>query len=97
MGYEEIYNDLAQGAIDGQFNPLSNIFDLNLDDVQDYLAMTNHAFYVAFIIMNKEVFDYLDPVLQQIMLEAGNKGRDAARKHVGDKEEELRVKAKTIF
>jgi tripartite ATP-independent transporter DctP family solute receptor len=97
MGYTEIYTGLVQGVIDGQFNPLSNIFDLNLDAVQDYLAMTNHAFYVAFIIMNKDVFDYLDPGLQQIVLEAGNKGRDAARKYVGNKEEELREKAKTAF
>lgn len=97
MGYTEIYTGLSQGVIDGQFNPLSNILDLNLNEVQDYLAMTNHAFYVAFIIMNIDVFDSLDPELQQIVLEAGNKGRDAARKFVRDTDGELQERAKKAF
>jgi tripartite ATP-independent transporter DctP family solute receptor len=97
MGYTEVYSALDQGVIDGQFNPLSNIFDLHLDDVQDYLALTNHAYYVAFIIMNKNVFDNLDSELQHIVLEAGKVGRDAARKYVVEKEEELKKKANTAF
>lgn len=97
VGYTEIYTSLAQGVIDGQFNPLSNIFDLTIDDVQDYLAITNHAFYVAFIIMNKDVFDSLDSEQQQILLEAGNKGRDAARKYVCDIDRELQERAKKAF
>lgn len=97
MGYTEIYTGLAQGAIDGQFNPLANIFDLNIDHVQDYLAITNHAFYVAFIIMNKDMFERLDPDLQQIVLEAGKVGKDAARQYVKDNEEKLQIKAKTAF
>lgn len=97
MGYTEVYSALSQGVIDGQFNPLANIFDLNMDEVQDYLAMTNHAFYVAFMIMNKDVFDILDPELQQIVLEAGNKGRDAGRKYVSDTDGELQERAKKAF
>jgi tripartite ATP-independent transporter DctP family solute receptor len=97
MGYTEIYTGLAQGIIDGQFNPLANIFDLSIDVAQDYLALTNHAFYVAYIIMNKDVFDSLDSELQVILLEAGNKGRDVARKYVGDTEEKLLERAKTAF
>jgi tripartite ATP-independent transporter DctP family solute receptor len=97
MTYTEIYTGLSQGVIDGQFNPLANTFDLNINEVQDFLAMTNHAFYVAFIIMNKKVFDDLDPGLQQILLEGGNNGRDAARKSVGENEIKLQERSKTAF
>lgn len=97
IGYEELYKGLSRGSFDGQFNPLSNIFDLKIYDVQNHLAISNHAFYVAFIIMNKDVFDRLDPEFQQILLKAGERGRDAARKYIGGKEEELRAKAETAF
>jgi C4-dicarboxylate-binding protein DctP len=97
MTYTQIYTGLSQGAIQGQFNPLANIFELNIDDVQDHLAMTNHAFYVAYIIMNKEVFDCLDYEHKKILLEAGSEGKDAARKYVKTKEKELEERAKKAF
>jgi tripartite ATP-independent transporter DctP family solute receptor len=97
MDYTEIYSSLSQGKINGQFNPLANTFELNINDVQDFLAMTNHSFYVAFIIMNKNEFDNLDPNLQQILLKGGNRGRDAARKYVSDNEVILQKKSKTAF
>lgn len=97
MAYTEIYTGLSQGVIDGQFNPLNSIFDQKMDEVQDYLAMTNHTYYVSFIILNKDMFDSLDSDLQQIVLEGGNKGRDATRKFLADADEEYIERAKTAF
>jgi tripartite ATP-independent transporter DctP family solute receptor len=97
MPYTEIYNGLSQGVIDGQFNPIFHIFDQNMNEVQDYLTITNHTYYFAYIIMNNDLFNSLDPELQQIVLEAGNKGRDAARQFVADTDAELMEKAKTEF
>jgi tripartite ATP-independent transporter DctP family solute receptor len=97
MAYTEIYNGLSQGVIDGQFNPIFHIFDQNMHEVQDYLAITNHTFYYAYIIMNDDLFNSLDPELQQIIVEAGNKGRDAARQFVADTDAELMERAKTEF
>jgi tripartite ATP-independent transporter DctP family solute receptor len=97
MAYTEIYNGLSQGVIDGQFNPIFHIFDQNMHEVQDYLTITNHTFYYAYIIMNNDLFNSLDPELQQIVLEAGDKGRDAARQFVADTDAELMERAKTEF
>jgi tripartite ATP-independent transporter DctP family solute receptor len=97
MAYTEIYNGLSQGVIDGQFNPIFHIFDQNMNEVQDYLAMTNHTYYFAYIIMNNDLFNSLDPELQQIVVEAGNKGRDAARQFVADTDAGLMEKAETEF
>lgn len=97
LPYSEIRSRLAEGIIDGQFNPMTNIFDLHIDEVQDYLTITNSTFYVAFMIMNKDVFDRLDADLQRMLLEAGRSGRDAARRILGEQEEGLLRQAKTAF
>ncbi|MGO4889253.1 TRAP transporter substrate-binding protein [Anaerobacillus sp. MEB173] len=95
--YTDIYDGLAQGVIEGQFNPLANIFELKIDEVQDYLAMTNHAFYVAYIIMNKDVFDRLDDELQQILLQAGKEGKACAREFLMENEKQLQERANQAF
>lgn len=97
MAYTEIYNGLSQGVIDGQFNPIFHIFDQNMHEVQDYLTITNHTYYFAYLVMNNELFNSLDPELQEIVVEAGIKGRDAARQFVRDTDAELMERAKSEF
>ncbi|WP_273127769.1 TRAP transporter substrate-binding protein [Bacillus weihaiensis] len=97
MAYTEIYNGLSQGVIDGQFNPLMNIFDQNMHEVQDYLAMTNHTYYYCYMILNKDVFDSLDEDLQKIVLEASEKAKVASRELIQQNEEEYVEKAKSEF
>ncbi|WP_233499199.1 TRAP transporter substrate-binding protein [Bacillus weihaiensis] len=97
MAYTEIYNGLSQGVIDGQFNPLMNIFDQNMHEVQDYLAMTNHTYYYCYMILNKDVFESLDEDLQKIVLEASEKAKVASRELIQQNEEEYVEKAKSEF
>jgi C4-dicarboxylate-binding protein DctP len=97
MAYTEIYSGLSQGVIDGQFNPLMNIFDQNMHEVQDYLAMTNHTYYYCYFIMNKELFDSFDPELQEIVMEAGVKAKDASREIIKQNDEQYLEKAKSEF
>ena len=97
MAYTEIYNGLSQGVIDGQFNPLLHIFDQNMDEVQDYLAITNHTYYYAYFIMNKGAFDGLDPELQEIVMKGSEKARDASREFTQENDEKYLEKAETAF
>ncbi|EDL65400.1 TRAP transporter substrate-binding protein [Bacillus sp. SG-1] len=94
MAYTEIYNGLSQGVIDGQFNPLFHIFDQNMDEVQDYLAMTNHMYYYAYTIMNHDLFESLDEETQQLVMDAGKHATEAARQYVAENDEELFEQAK---
>ncbi len=94
MAYTEIYSGLSQGVIDGQFNPLFHIFDQNMNEVQDYLAMTNHIYYYAYTIMNNDLFNSLDADTQQLVLDAGKHATEAARKYVADNDAALLDKAK---
>ncbi|MBM7570350.1 TRAP transporter substrate-binding protein [Aquibacillus albus] len=97
MAYTEIYNGLSQGVIDGQFNPLLHIFDQNMDEVQDYLAITNHTYYYAYFIMNNDLFNNLDEELQQVVLEGGQKATEAARQFGAENEEKYLEMAQDAF
>ncbi|MCA0972202.1 TRAP transporter substrate-binding protein [Halobacillus litoralis] len=97
MAYTELYNGLSQGVIDGQFNPLLNIFDQNMHEVQDYLAMTNFTYYYCYMILNQEEFNNLDEELQQIVMEGAEKARQASRDIVAESEEEYYERALEEF
>lgn len=97
MAYTEIYGGLAQGVIDGQFNPLLNIYDQNMHEVQDYLAITNHTYYYCYLIINRDVFESLDAELQEIVLKGSDLARDASRTVVQESDEYYLEKAKEDF
>ena len=42
MAFSEIFTSLQQGVIHGQENPLANIYDASLYEVQDYIIGTEH-------------------------------------------------------
>lgn len=42
VAYTELYTALQQGVVDGQENPITNIYDSRLYEVQDYMTLTNH-------------------------------------------------------
>lgn len=42
MAFSEIFTSLQQGVIHGQENPLANIYDASLYEVQDYVISTEH-------------------------------------------------------
>ena len=42
VAYEELFLALQQGTVDGQENPITNIAASNLQEVQDYISMSNH-------------------------------------------------------
>ena len=42
VAYEELFLALQQGTVDGQENPITNIAASSLQDVQDFISMSNH-------------------------------------------------------
>lgn len=80
MAFTEVYNGLQQGVVEGQENPLANIYTMRFHEVQDYLSLTSHAYHGYAAVINQNSWDSLPEDLQQIMLEAFDNGRDTARK-----------------
>ncbi|WP_227369717.1 TRAP transporter substrate-binding protein [Halomonas sp. M20] len=79
MAFTEVYNGLQQGVVEGQENPLANIYTMRFYEVQDYLSLTSHAYHAYAAVVNKSSWESLPEDLQQVMIEAFDNGRDTAR------------------
>lgn len=79
MAFAEVYNGLQQGVVEGQENPLANIYTMRFYEVQDYLSLTSHAYHGYAAIVNQNVWESLPADLQDVMRTAFDNARDLAR------------------
>ncbi len=63
----ELYAALQQHVVDAQENPVSNIENAKLYEVQKYLSLTGHTYDPNIYFINKKFFDSLPSDLQQIL------------------------------
>lgn len=49
MSFSEVFSALQTGVIDGQENPLSNIYTAKFNEVQQYLSLTSHVYTPAYL------------------------------------------------
>lgn len=59
MPFSEVYSSLQLKMLDGQENPLEHIYYNNLDEVQGYLTLSNHAAYVTTLMVNPDLYESL--------------------------------------
>lgn len=70
MAWNEVYFALQSGNIAAQENAADTCVGSNLNEVQDYLAFTNHILYANMMIMNQDAYNDLDPLYQQALNQA---------------------------
>lgn len=70
MDFGEVYNALQLGTIDGQENPVEVIESSKMQEVQEYLTISNHMAEAWLVGMNQEKFNELTEEQQEILLEA---------------------------
>ena len=63
----ELYMSLQNGLVDSQENALDSIVAGSMDEVQDYVTMTNHSLYTNMMLMNQEYFSSLSQEYQDII------------------------------
>jgi len=73
MPFTEVYVAIQQGVVEGYEGSIVPFSDIKLYEVQKYLSEARISFGAAVLIMNKEKFESLDPDIQQILIEAGEK------------------------
>ena len=61
---------LAEGTVDGQDNPIGNIYISRLHDVQRYISLSNHMFSSAPVLVSVDFWNALSPEHQSILTEA---------------------------
>ncbi|WP_341644557.1 DctP family TRAP transporter solute-binding subunit [Thauera sp. SDU_THAU2] len=79
MAFTEVYNGLQQGVVEGQENPLANIYSMRFHEVQKYMTLTGHAYHTYAAVMNKAAWNSLPDDLKQVMRDAFDAGRDHGR------------------
>jgi len=67
MAVGALYSALQQEVGDGREQPIPNIYAGELMDVQKYLAITNHMYGPAFVIVSQAWWAGLPPELQRIV------------------------------
>jgi tripartite ATP-independent transporter DctP family solute receptor len=70
MAFNELYTAMEQGVVDGQENPLSNIFNAAFYEVNDHLALTGHLHLTHMVLYSEELWEELSAEHQEIVRQA---------------------------
>ena len=89
LAFSELYLALQQGTFDGQENPVSNIYANNFQDVQKYLAMTNHKYECKNMIFSLTSWNKYPEDVQALLKEAAKKFGDEHRKAIVDSQDQM--------
>jgi TRAP-type C4-dicarboxylate transport system substrate-binding protein len=72
MSFSEVFVALQTGVIDGQENPLTNIYAAKFNEVQKYLSLTNHVYSPSYLVAGKRTWDKLPADVQTIIKDSAN-------------------------
>ncbi len=99
MAFSEVYQALQTGVVDGTENPPSNFYTQKMQEVQKFLALTNHGYLGYAVIANKKFWDGLPPdirtTLEGAMKDATKYANDIAKKENEDALEAVKKTGKT--
>ena len=99
MAFSEVYQALQTGVVDGTENPPSNFYTQKMQEVQKYLALTDHGVIEYAVIVNKKFWDGLPAdirtTLQGAMKDATKYANGIAKKDNDDALEAVRKSGKT--
>jgi tripartite ATP-independent transporter DctP family solute receptor len=79
IAWAEVYTSLQTGVVDGQHNPAPIIKIGKLEEVQEYLSLTNHMYTPYVWVINNEWFDGLTDQQKTVIEEAARVGNLAGR------------------
>ena len=76
IDWKEVYMSLQTGVVDGQENPIGVIYSAKLNEVQNYLMLTQHITQNQIVIISESVFKGLTPEQQKIIQTAAVEAGD---------------------
>ena len=89
MAFSELYAALRQGVVDGQENPLQNIYDGKLFEVQKHLALTGHIYNSAYVLVSESFYQGLKPEERTALEEALKEATDWQFDYIAERDKEL--------
>jgi tripartite ATP-independent transporter DctP family solute receptor len=67
MKFSELFTALQTGVMDGQENPLTQIYSAKLQEVQKYLSLSGHVYTPAFVTVGARRFNALPADVRKIL------------------------------
>ena len=96
MAFGEVYSALQSGVMDGQENPLAQIWSGRFYEVQKFLSLTGHVYSPAYLIIGEDVWKRLGPDAQKTISRIGWEMGDFARSEGARLDKELLGQMKGI-
>jgi len=93
LSFSEVFVALQTGAMDGQENPLAQIYSARFYEVQKYLSMTGHVYTPSYLIAGAS-WGRLPADVQKIVADTAREMEPVALKIAGDLDDELLAKIK---
>nr|WP_245203519.1 DctP family TRAP transporter solute-binding subunit [Ammoniphilus resinae] len=90
MAWADVYVSLQQGALDGQENPLSIIYDQKIYEVNKYVSLTGHVYSPFVVMINKKFYDELPEDLKAIVDKGFEEAKNENRKLVVEEENKIK-------
>ena len=97
MAFNELYTALQQGTIDGEENPVLQIYDKKMYEVQHYITVSGHFYAPAPLLFSKSFFDSLPADYQKILMDGALEARDYMRSKNDELEAEKLEEMKTKY
>jgi tripartite ATP-independent transporter DctP family solute receptor len=88
VAWEELYNALQTGVVDGQANPAQTMLNGSIQEVQKYYTLDKHAIGLTLLVTSEK---YLKSLPKDIRVAVLNAGRNAAKAgcRVGEQNESI--------
>jgi tripartite ATP-independent transporter DctP family solute receptor len=95
MSFGELYTALQQKVVDGQENPVSNIYKSKFYEVQKYISLTGHQHLTHMVMYSAKLWDQLPADLQKVVRDSVIESQETQRKAVRDDDATLLNALKT--
>lgn len=88
MALAELYTGLQQGTVDGQDNPIGNVYAFRYYEVQKYLTFSRHQWAGVMMIISEKTWKKLPAEYQKIITVAAKESESWERIEINAKEKE---------
>jgi len=89
IDFHATYQALADGAVDGEENPLVAIVGMRFHEVQKHLTLSNHAYLGYAFSVSKRVFETLSPDMRDVIQRAARELTVWEREETARREDKL--------
>jgi TRAP-type transport system periplasmic protein len=93
MAYSEVFVALQTGVMDGQENPLAQIYPARFHEVQKFLSMSSHVYTPGYVISGRS-WDRFDSEVQDAIDSAAKESQDFVYQLAAELDEDLLQKLK---